>query len=59
MQNEPETQKSRQAEWDPRHREGVARRIDQLMSEVRDLRADVCLVLAERERNEPQQGARR
>jgi hypothetical protein len=48
-----------QAEYNRGHRQGVARRLDQLMSEVRNLRADVCLVLAERERNEPQQGARR
>jgi hypothetical protein len=58
MANEPATTKT-QAEANRDQRQGVARRLDQLMSEVRGLRADVCLVLAERERNEPQQGARR
>jgi hypothetical protein len=57
--NELATPKTGQAEWNQRHREGAARRLDQLMSEFRDLRADVRLVLAEREGNEPQQGARR
>ena len=54
-----EAQTTIQLAYSKRHRAGVAKREDLILTEIEDLPGAVECVLAERQRNDPQQDARR
>ena len=45
--------------YSKRHRVGVAKRLDLILAEIEDLRVAVQCIVAERQRNDPQQEAHR
>ena len=45
--------------YSKRHRVGVAKWLDLILTEIEDMREAIECILAERQRNDPQQDARR